>query len=235
MTGRVERWAAAAGLVGIALGAAGAAFERGSPTAQATGAEVAAYFAENRAGLLIQSLLFCLSAGAFLFFLTGLRTHLHRAEGGTAPLANLAFAAGAVGIGISALIQAPQVALAAASREPVEAGLALLFGGLGYALATIAYVPLAVMLAAVAAAGWRDRALPGWLTWLSAATAVGYLVASFGLVAESGPLVPGAVVTYLVYLLYVVWLAALAIVLLARPDRTAAGAAAGERPYTRVG
>ena len=78
-----ERWGAATGFVAFALGAAAASFERGAPGANAAAKEVAAFFSDYRVELLVQSLLFVLSAGAWLWFLGSLRSYLLRAEGGT--------------------------------------------------------------------------------------------------------------------------------------------------------
>jgi hypothetical protein len=74
--------------------------------------------------------------------------------------------------------------------------LAGLFGSVLWALSVIAYVPFAVMLAAVAVVSLRTRALPAWLGWFSGFAAMAHLIMSIGLVAESGPLVPGGVLTY---------------------------------------
>lgn len=204
---RWERWGAASGFGVLAVGAVGAAFERGAPNAGAPVEEVVAFFADNRGALLAQSLLFVLSAGIFLWFLGSLRGFLLRAEGGTGTLSTVAFGAGVVGIGINMLVQAPQSALAMASNGAVESGLAGMISDLGYALSTIAYVPMAVMLVAVAVVSFRNKAFPAWLGWLSVVAATVHLVASFGIVADSGPLVPGGWLTYVVYPVYVVWLA----------------------------
>lgn len=91
-----------------------------------------------------------LSAGAWLWFLGSLRSYLLRAEGGTGTLSTAAFGAGFVGIVVQVLIQAPQSALAMASSGNVEPGLALVMANMAYAFNVIAYVPLAVMLVAVA-------------------------------------------------------------------------------------
>jgi hypothetical protein len=203
----------------IALSAAAVSFERGSPPVTAPAEDVVAYFAAHRAGLLAQSLLFVLSAGANLWFLSSLRSLLLRAEGGTGRVSTVAFGAGIVGVGLSAAMQAPQVALALASGEAVDPALAGMFSALMYALSTIAFVPTAMLLAAVAAVSFRSGAFPAWLAWLSALGAVAHLVASLGLVAEGGPLTPGGWVTYVVYALLALWLLGTTVVMVARAGR----------------
>jgi hypothetical protein len=76
-----ERWNAASGYVVIALGIAGAAFERGSPPLTAPIEEVVAFWSTYQRELLAQSVMFVLSAGAYLWFFGSLRSVLMRAEG----------------------------------------------------------------------------------------------------------------------------------------------------------
>jgi hypothetical protein len=204
---RWERWGAASGFVALALGVAGASFERGAPTVDAPAAEVAAYFAQYRTEMLVQSLLMVLGAGALLWFLGSLRSVLLRAEGGTGRLTGVAFGAGSVGFGLQAAIQAPQSALAMASDGTLDPQLAAMMSDLGFALSVVAYVPVAVMLAAVAAVTLRTRALPVWIGWLSAITAATYLLLSAGIAVESGPLALGGWGTYVPYTLMVIWVA----------------------------
>ena len=74
------RWNAASGYLVIGLGIAGAAFERGSPPFTAPVEEVAAFWSTYQRELLAQSMMFVLSAGAYLWFFGSLRTVLMRAE-----------------------------------------------------------------------------------------------------------------------------------------------------------
>lgn len=218
---RWEQWGAATGFLALALGGAGATFERGAPAAGAPAAEVAAFFAEYRTELLIQSLLMILSAGALLWFLGSLRSFLLRAEGGTGRLSTVAFGAGLVGFGLQAAIQAPQSALAMASDGTLDPQLAAMMSDLGFALSIVAYVPIAVMLAAVAVVSLRTGALPAWLGWLSAGAAVASLVLSAGIAVDRGPLAPGEWGTYVPYLLMVVWLASVSAVMVVRLRKAA--------------
>jgi hypothetical protein len=105
--------------------------------------------------------MFVLSAGAYLWFFGSLRTFLQRAEGGPGMLSTIAFGAGIVTAGIQMVFQGLQVALAVASNRPVEPTLAALFSNAALALSVIAYVPMAVMLAAVAVVSLR-HAVVGW-------------------------------------------------------------------------
>jgi hypothetical protein len=106
------RWAAASGYVVVGFGIAGAAFERGGPPLNAPVDQTIAFFSTYRSELLSQSLMFVLSAGAYLWFFGVLRTFLLQAEGGPGMLSTIAFGAGIVNAGIQMVFQGLQVAVA---------------------------------------------------------------------------------------------------------------------------
>jgi hypothetical protein len=91
-----------------------------------------------------------------------------------------------------------------------------MMGDLSYALSVIAYVPMGIMLLAVAVVSWRFKALPAWLGWLSAAGAAVNLIMSAGIMANGGWLVPGGALTYVLYLLQAVWQVAVPTAMIAR-------------------
>jgi len=211
-----KRWGAATGYLAFALGIAAAGFERGAPPANAPVEQSLAYFVKYRTELLAQSLLFVLSAGVLLWFIGTLRSFLFKAEEGTGRLSSVAFGAGILWAGLQLVLQSAQVALAMGANAELPAALAGMMGDLTYALSVIAYVPMGIMLIAVAVASWRFKAFPAWLAWLSAVAAAANLIMSAGIVAEGGPLVPGGVLTYALYLLQAVWQVATPTVMLAR-------------------
>jgi hypothetical protein len=222
-----ERWGAASGYLVFALGVAAAAFERGAPPANAPVEETLAFFAKYRRELLAQSLLFVLSAGAYLWFFGSLRSFLLRAEGETGRLSSVAFGAGVVWAGLQMVFQGVQVALAMGSDGEVDPALAGMLGDLAYALSVIAYVPMAVLLAAVALVSLRTRAFPAWLGWLSAVAAATNLCLSLGIVVDSGPLVPGGGLTYVLYALTALWLVLVTTVMVVRLGRPTSARAIG--------
>lgn len=211
-----NRWGAATGYLALALGIAAAGFERGAPPANAPVERALAYFLKFRTQLLAQSLLFVLSAGVLLWFIGSLRSFLSKAEQGTGRLSSVAFGAGILWVGLQLVLQSTQAALAMGANPELPAALAGMMGDLGYALSVIAYVPMGIMLAAVAVVSWRFNAFPAWLAWLSAVAAAANLLMSAGIVAQGGPLVPGGVLTYALYLLQAVWQVATPTVMLSR-------------------
>lgn len=228
-----ERWGAATGYLVIALGVAGAAFERGAPPANAPIHEALAFLAAYRSELLAQSLMFVLSAGVYLWFFGSLRAFLLRAEGGTGRLSTVVFGAGVIWAGLQMVLQSAQIALAMGSGGEVEPALAGMMIDLTYALSVIAYVPMAIMLAAVAAVSLRTGAFPAWLGWLSGAAAAANLVMSLGIVVESGLLVPGGGLTYALYALMAVWPVAVTTVMVIRLGQPSS--AVGGRAYPTGG
>lgn len=216
-----ERRGAMSGYLVIVLGMAAAAFERGAPAANAPVAESIAFLSKYRAELLAQSILFVLSAGAYLWFFGSLRAWLQRAEGGFGRVSIVAFGAGVASVAMQMLLQVFQIAAVAGSAaEPDTAGLAL-FSRVGWALSVVAYVPFAVVLAATAVVSLRHRAFPIWIGWLSALVAGAHLVMFTGVAADSGPLVPGGALTYALYGLALVWLISVATTMVMRTGQAA--------------
>ena len=215
-----ERRGAMSGYLVIVLGVAAVAFERGAPASNAPMAESIAFLSRYRAELLAQSILFVLSAGAYLWFFGSLRAWLQRAEGGLGRVSAVAFGAGVASVSMQMLLQVFQIAaVAGAGAEPDIAGMAL-FSRVGWALSVVAYVPFAVLLAATAVVSLRHRAFSTWIGWLSAGLAAAHVVMFMGIAADSGPLVPGGALTYGLYGLALVWLISVATAMVTRAAKT---------------
>ncbi len=218
---------ALAGYAAVAFGAAAAAFERGAPSPRAPAAEMAAFAVAYRTELLYQSLLFVLSAGAFLWFLGALRSALIRAERGTARRAHTAYGAGLVWAGLQFGVQGAQAAAATmAGNGSAEAAA---FGAvLAYMLSMAAYIPAGVLLLSVAAASFRYGAFPRWMGWFAGLAAAAHFVMAFGL-SGNEILIPGGWLTYALYALWPLWITGVATLMVRRPrpSRRAADA----RPY----
>jgi len=202
----LERWSAATGYLVIVFGMAGALFERGGPPAGASGEQLLAFVSTYRRELLPQSLMFVFGAAAYLWFFAALRTTLAR-SGESSTLATVAFGAGVVAVLLQLLLQILQLAMATAGPG-IGSGVAGLFGSLMWNVSVAAYVPLAIMFAAVWIATRREHVFPPWLGWLSGATAMAHLIMSFGLVVRAGPLAPGGALTYGLYAMSLAWLLA---------------------------
>lgn len=209
-----ERWGAVSGLAALAVAGAAVAFERSTPNPDPSPAELVAFYAEQHNALLAQSLLFVLSAGLLLWFLASLRAFLARTEGHTDRISAIAHAAGLTWILLNLATQAPQIALARAADDNLPPDTTAIVNDIGLALATIADVPLAVLLVATGVLSFRSASLPQWLGWLSMPAAAVHLIAWFGIVTDSGPLAPGGWATFAVYPVFVVWLLAIITVMI---------------------
>lgn len=210
---REQRRGAVSGFVALAVGAVAVAFERGVPDPDRSPAEVLDFYVRNGSALLAQSLLFVLSSGIFLWFLGCLRTFLARIEGQPARLSSIAYAAGIAWIVLNLAVQAPQLALARSADAGLPPPVAVVVSDLGLALATIADVPVAVLLTAVGVLSLRDEVLPRWLGWLSVLAAAAHLAAWVGIVTDGGPLAPGGWATFVIYPVFVGWLIAVTTVM----------------------
>jgi hypothetical protein len=84
---------------------------------------------------------------------------------------------------------------------------------------TIANIPLVVLLAAVAVLAFRVAAMPAWLGWFSAVTAVGALVLALSVIRPEGALAPQGWLVYVLYMLPVLWLVAMTTITIRRIGR----------------
>jgi hypothetical protein len=191
---RRERYGAASGFGMVVLGAAATAFERAPVTA--------ADFAANRSALLTQSMLFLAGAAVGLWFLGSLRVHLLRAEGGTGRLSNIAFGAGVAWTTLNMLAQAFQIG---AASDPQGAAPTALIKTMT-AVFTIANLPLAVMLAAVAVVSLRHHAFATWLGWLAITAAVAQTLLWLATVVDTGPLASDGWLSFALYPFFLIWL-----------------------------
>lgn len=217
----LERLSGIAGLVGVAIGAGAVVFERGVSRGAGPAATIR-HFQEYGDVIRLQSLLFVVGAGFFLWFLVGLRSRLRAAEGGDGSLADLVLVAGALSGALTLVALAVQVALT------LEAPLAAL-AALNDVLFVVSGLPLAVALVAVAVISFRHHAFAHWVGWLSAVTAVTQTIPVLGIAARSGALAPGGWLSaFLPFPLYMVWLTTTAVVLtvgaqkVPAPDRPSA-------------
>lgn len=111
----------------------------------------------------------------FVPFLAYLTSVLRAAEGADGWLASTAYASGLAGITLKIVSVLPALAL---HRAHIADGTQLhkLFDGLDGGATVIALYPLAVFCAATATVSVRMGALPRWLGWAAAATAVSLAV-----------------------------------------------------------
>ncbi|HEX6247027.1 MAG TPA: hypothetical protein VFZ64_04090 [Nocardioidaceae bacterium] len=211
MRARPERVTASAGAAALVLGAVGMAFERAGPSlASAPAEELTSWAAAHHRELTAQSAAYLVGTAPQLVFFAGLRRCLRssaRPGPSAAALGAAVVGGGAAWVLTNAAGQALQVSMAraASSGSPptVVAGRAATMRR----VLTRGNAALAPALAATAVTSLRDGALPTWLGWLSAGTAV----------AHVAPLATGrrdgGVVEVVPYPLLVAWMVGVTVVL----------------------
>jgi len=215
--GNRKRFGAASGILMIGLGAAATAFERSPVTA--------ADFAANRSALVTQGMLFLAGAAVSLWFLGSLRAYLLRAEGGTGRLSTVAFGAGVAWATINMVAQAFQVGVASDPEGSAPEALLKTMS----AVFTIANLPLAVMLVAVAVISLRYHAFAIWLAWLAFAAAGAQSVLWVSTVVDTGPLAVDGWLSFALYPFFLIWLLPATIVMI-----RGAGKPSGELTHMNV-
>jgi hypothetical protein len=147
-------------------------------------------------------MLFLAGAAVSLWFLGSLRSYLVRAEGGTGRVSTVAFGAGVAWATLNMLAQALQVG--AANDPGGETPTALL--KTMSAVFTIANLPLAVMLVAVAVVSLRYHAFPAWLGWLSVVAAGAQTLLWLSTAVQGGPLASDSLLSFMLYPFFLIWL-----------------------------
>ncbi|MDR7082837.1 hypothetical protein J2X01_002127 [Arthrobacter ginsengisoli] len=217
--GQFVRTGALSGLLAAALGVAGGLLEGSltGPWPDAADPGYADYLAANRAPVLAQSMLFVFSSAALLWFLGFVRARLLRVEPAPGTVAGIAFAAGALAVGLNILGQAAQITLTLPSQAGVPPNVAAAVADLCLVTLGLANLPAGMMFLAIALLSVRQLAYPRWLGWISAAAAAASFVSTFSLVPADGPLSPTGVVTTALRLVPLLWYVPAAVVMLRRP------------------
>ena len=220
--GRPDRWAAVAGLVFTALVVA-SFFMPEVPSSDTPAEDIAARLAADSSGHRLSLLLGFLSDVAFLVFLAGLWSRLRRVEGPAGMSAALVLAAGAAFVALMLISGGLHLALvqyaSGGQRDPaVLPALTVLNQWVGAAI----LAPSVAMFLGATVAILTTRALPLWLGWLAAATAVLQLIALAGVFQTTIEGVVG-IAAFFGFLLFLVWVLATSVVLLLRPGRQPAG------------
>ena len=222
MARQLERWAALGGIIFVVLMVVGTTFVADVPDPDAPQQQLATYLGDsgNHMRNIIGAYIWVVGALAFLCFVTGLRSVLRGAEGGTGALSNLVFGAGVVfaavwmvsAVAFSAVAYAVELRGATVSDPdfvkllPQMAWMILLVGA-GFAGLLLVLTTSILSL--------KTRALPRWLAWLGIVVAIALLFD----------------VIYVNIVPLLIWVLAASIVLLRRREETATAAAS---PRERV-
>ena len=220
-TGRPDRWAAVAGLVFTALVVA-SFFMPDIPSSDSPAEDIAAQLAADNTAHRLSLLLGFLADVAFLVFLAGLWSRLRRGEGPAGMFAALVLAAGAAFVTLMLISGGLHLALVQYASGQHDPAVLPALTDLNQWVGAAILAPSVAMFLGATVAILTTRALPRWLGWLAAATAVLQLISLAGVFQTTVEGVVG-IAAFVGFLLFLVWVLATSVVLLLRPGRQPAG------------
>ena len=216
-----ERFSSASGILFVVLLYTGAILadttvlkEMPEPSRDASGTQLANYFAASRFALLVGGYIGSMAAVCLVFFVASLWRLLRAAEGSPGVISGIAFGAGIVTAGLLLAGGGPGAAALQPARpiDPVEA---LTLRHISFGLLQRSWFTSGALLGASALVGLRTGALPRWLAWLGAVTASALFAVP--LVLAAAPIWGGWV---FVQALFLLWIAVASVVLVRRPSAT---------------
>jgi hypothetical protein len=190
VNGRQQKVAGYAGILFVVLFAAGIVVSGNSPALNASAAKITQYYQDHRAGILVSELLINLASVVLLWFLGGLHAILRQGDerGLLAPVV-LASGAATVAVGMVSDLAGTVAGLLAAQHGLGDPALtrALLDINTGVHLA---FFPLAVLTATLAAAIFKGAIGARWVGWLCVLNSAACLVSAVIGSLDAGTMVP---------------------------------------------
>lgn len=168
----------------------------------------------ERTGLLVRYEFELAASGLFVVFLGVLVSRLARAEGANAWLSRIAFGAGLIGITLVTLTNAVNAALAATVAQASGDAAVWAVFQVGQAIFTFAAMFLGIFLISASEVIRRTRVFPRWLAFLGMVSGVAYVVGSFSVADQRGPL---ALPALLGFVLFIAWSFAVSVAMALRP------------------
>jgi hypothetical protein len=181
---RLERLGLLAGAIAAILWVAGVFVLEGAgnPAGPANGQEVADFYRNDRAVILVAATLHGLGGVLFLWFLGALRSVLY-ATSAARWLTTSMLAGGIAGAAMMLGLTGGQSTGATTDKELLTPDTAVVFWRIGHAFFIAAELALAVFVGALAILALRGVALPRWLGWFGVVVAVVLLVPPIGWIA----------------------------------------------------
>jgi hypothetical protein len=191
MKGRQQKVAGYAGILFVVLFAAGIVLSGNSPALNASTAKITQYYQNHHAAILLSELLINLASVVLLWFLGGLHAVIRQRDehGFLAPVA-LASGIATVSLGVASDLAGTVAALLAGQHSLADPSLtrALLDINTG---AHVAFFPLAVLTATLAAAVLQGVLGTRWVGWVSALSSAACLISAvIGSLDASGTVPP---------------------------------------------
>ena len=197
------------------------------PAIDSSAASFASYYVDHQDALRTGFTILGIGLFFYIWFLGSVRSALAAAEGGTARLASIAFGAGLIS---AAVLMVGLAAGEAAAFRPSDAdpGVTRGLSDIFVVSAAPGAAALTAFFAAIAMAGFRYRALPGWAAWISVVAAVGQLPAFGAGVTQTGVFAgDGALGLFTPIFTFLIGLVAISIALMRSPAPVVASAPGG--------
>ena len=197
------------------------------PAIDSSAASFASYYVDHQDALRTGFTILGIGLFFYIWFLGSVRSALAAAEGGTARLASIAFGAGLIS---AAVLMFGLAAGEAAAFRPsdVDPGVTRAVSDIFVVSAAPGAAALTAFFAAIAMAGFRYRALPGWAAWISVVAAVGQLPAFGAGVTQTGVFAgDGALGLFTPIFTFLIGLVAISIALMRSPAPVVASAPGG--------
>jgi hypothetical protein len=209
---RLEKWAGAAGILGIVLIIVANAQLGTPPKAEDSAQKVLTFFLDKRSQVLVYAYVFGLGILLITFFGAVLRTTLRRA-GDTSAWPDLVLAA-TVWIAAADLVNVGAWTTAAYRAPALDAAAAqALFdtSNIGFALLGI---PFAILFLSASVSAMSTRVLPDWVGWLGILTAILNVLKPITLFARNGGLAPGGPLTLVPLVPIWIWTLAVGVLMI---------------------
>lgn len=167
-------------------------------------------------GLLVRYEFQLAGSGLFVVFLSLLVSLLASAEGSQPWLSRLAFASGLIGITMVTLTNAINAALATSVAQQSGDGAVWAIFQAGQAIFTFAAMFLGIFLLSASELIRRTSVLPRWLAFLGLVAGAAYVIGSFSVADQRGPL---AIPALIGFVLFILWCFVISIVIVARRQK----------------
>lgn len=215
-----ERWAAATGVLALALIAIEFIIVPTWPKADAPPTTIVDFFVEHRTAVLLGEYVGGIGGVVLLlWFLGSLRTFLMRAEGTPGRLSSVAFGSGLVAVAIGSSGAAINVVLASQVAEQGDEAVVSAFYTLANTAFAVFFLPIGAMIGATSIVALRTKALPVWYGVTGGVVAIGEIALAGTSTSISGPFSVTGALSSAALLLFGIWLATTSILLIQRVGR----------------
>ncbi len=195
---------------GVVLGDTTLIKDLPEPPFDASGSQLATYFAGAQFAQLLKAYLVVASGLVLVGFLGEVTRTVHRAATPPRRVATVAFAFGVLGSGLTVVAGGVTLPVVLNIRHGVDAAEARIVSDISYAFYICSWLALASCLALVAIRAARIRSVSFWLGWPAVVAAICLVLAAVAFASYGW--------VWFVYDVFLVWVAATSIALLRRRD-----------------